>query len=101
MWAYRKAASRESRAFGRSGGDGRRSGATRALCRRGQLGAFATLAATAASLVLAAAASAFSAQGSVEQVYVTGLESGAQMSLLKSTGETVATQNANSLGGLL
>ena len=52
-------------------------------------------------LVLAASASAFSAHGSVEQVYVTGLEPGAQMSLLGSKGETVATQNADELGGLL
>jgi uncharacterized protein len=101
MLARCKAASRESRAFGRAGRDVRRPGAKRALRRRGQLGAVATLAATAASLVLAAAASAFSAQGSVEQVYVTGLASGAQMSLIKSTGETVATQNADPLGGLL
>ncbi|HTA05780.1 MAG TPA: CocE/NonD family hydrolase, partial [Solirubrobacteraceae bacterium] len=49
----------------------------------------------------AASASAFNAQGSVEQVYVTGLAPGAQMSLLKKKGETVATQNADALGGLL
>jgi hypothetical protein len=52
-------------------------------------------------LVAAASASAFSAQGSVEQVYVTGLAPGAQMSLLAKKGETVATQSADSLGGLL
>ena len=49
----------------------------------------------------AAAAPAFSAHGSVEQVYVTGLGAGEQMSLLNSAGQTVATQSADSLGGLL
>jgi predicted acyl esterase len=34
-------------------------------------------------------------------VYVTGLAPGAQMSLLGKKGETVSTQNADSLGGLL
>ncbi|MGO9487450.1 MAG: CocE/NonD family hydrolase [Solirubrobacteraceae bacterium] len=52
-------------------------------------------------LVTAAAASAFSAHGSVEQVYVTGLAPSAQMSLLRANGETVSTQSADSLGGLL
>ncbi|HME04549.1 MAG TPA: CocE/NonD family hydrolase [Solirubrobacteraceae bacterium] len=59
------------------------------------------LAATAVWLVAAATASAFSAQGSVEQLYVTGLAPSAQMSLLRSNGETVSTQTADSLGGLL
>ena len=59
----------------------------------------------------ASGASAFNAQGSVEQVYVTGVAANAQMSLLNSRGktvstknpqgETVSTQNADSLGGLL
>ena len=49
----------------------------------------------------AAAADAFSAHGSVEQVYVTGLAPGAQMTLLDRAGATVATQQADSLGGLL
>jgi uncharacterized protein len=49
----------------------------------------------------AASASAFSAHGSVEQVYATGLLPGAQMSLLNSRGATVYTQSADSLGGLL
>jgi uncharacterized protein len=57
--------------------------------------ALAFMAATAAS------ASAFTARGSVQQVYVTGLAPGAQMSLLNSAGTTIATQKANSLGGLL
>ena len=48
----------------------------------------------------AAGASAFTAQGSVEQVYATGLTPNAQASLLKK-GATVATQNADSLGGVL
>ncbi len=52
-------------------------------------------------LVAVATASAFSAHGSVEQVYVTGLAPGAQMSLLKSNGETVSTQTADALGGVL
>jgi len=52
-------------------------------------------------LVTAASASAFTAQGSAQQVYVTGLAPEAQMTLLNSSGETVYTQNADSLGGLL
>jgi hypothetical protein len=60
-----------------------------------------TLIVLVALLVTAATASAFSAHGSVEQVYVTGLAPSAEMSLLRSNGETVSTQNANSLGGLL
>jgi uncharacterized protein len=49
----------------------------------------------------AAAAPTFSARGSVEQVYVTGLAPSARMSLLNSAGKTVASRQANSLGGLL
>jgi predicted acyl esterase len=49
----------------------------------------------------AAAAEAFSAHGSVKQVYVTGLDPGAQMSLLGRKGRTVATKQANAQGGLL
>ena len=81
-------------------GDGR-SVAGSARRRRVRIGAISTLAALAVWLVAAASASAFSAQGSVEQVYVTGLAPNAQMSLLSSSGETVSTQNADSLGGLL
>ncbi len=80
---------------------GRRHGAAPALRRRVRLAAVAVLVASAAWLVASATASAFSAQGSVEQVYVTGLEPGAQVSLLRSGVETVATQNADSEGGLL
>ncbi len=43
----------------------------------------------------------FSAAGSAEQVYVTGLPPSAQMSLLTSAGQVLATQKADSLGGLL
>jgi predicted acyl esterase len=71
------------------------------LLRRMRFVAVGTLAATAVWLVATATASAFSANGSVEQVYVTGLAPGAQMSLLRSGGETVSTQNADSQGGLL
>jgi predicted acyl esterase len=59
--------------------------------------ALAALLLTAAS----ASASAFNAQGSVKQVYVTGLAPNAEASLLKSTGTTVSTQNADAQGGLL
>src|SRR5947199_10700909 len=48
-----------------------------------------------------AAAASFDAHGSVEQVYATGLPAGAQTSLLDSTGQVVATRNANDLGGTL
>ena len=48
-----------------------------------------------------AAEASFSAHGSVEQVYVTGLAPGAQMSLLNAAGQTVATQRADAQGGLL
>ncbi len=48
-----------------------------------------------------AAAPTFTAQGSAEQVYVTGLAPNAQMSLLTPSGGTLYTQNADSLGGLL
>jgi predicted acyl esterase len=69
--------------------------------RRALIGVVPVLAVLAVWLVAAASASAFSVQGSVEQVYVTGLAPGAQMSLLAKKGETVATQTADSLGGLL
>jgi predicted acyl esterase len=44
---------------------------------------------------------AFSARGSVEQVYVTGLHPRQRASLLHRSGRTVATKRANGLGGLL
>jgi uncharacterized protein len=68
---------------------------------RARVGALVTLATAVLWLVVAAGASAFSAHGSVEQVYVTGLAPSAQMSLLSSNGETVSTETADSLGGLL
>ena len=49
----------------------------------------------------AAADPAFSAHGSVGQVYVTGLAPSQQMTLLSGSGRTVATQPADSLGGLV
>src|SRR4051794_25676088 len=49
----------------------------------------------------AAADASFSARGSVEQVYATGLPPGAQASLLDPAGLVVATRNANDLGGML
>ena len=49
----------------------------------------------------AGAAPAFTARGSVDQVYVTGLAGGAAMSLIDARGRTVATRRADSLGGLL
>jgi uncharacterized protein len=69
--------------------------------RRRALGTIPALIALAVCLTTAASAFSFSANGSVEQVYVTGLAPNAQMSLLRSNGETVATQTADSLGGLL
>ncbi|MHB8594557.1 MAG: CocE/NonD family hydrolase, partial [Acidimicrobiales bacterium] len=43
----------------------------------------------------------FNAVGSAEQVYVTGLAPSARMSLIAPGGQTLYTQNADSLGGLL
>jgi hypothetical protein len=61
--------------------------------------AVATLALVGAQSALAAPS--FSANGSSEQVYVTGLASGQRMALVNSAGRTVATQRAGSLGGVL
>ncbi len=44
---------------------------------------------------------AFSAAGSAKQVYVTGLAPSAQASLITPAGQTLKTQRADSLGGLL
>ncbi len=85
---------------GRAGGIGRPVTAS-AVWRRAPIRIAPVLVALAVCLVTAATASAFDAQGSVEQVYVTGLAPGAQMSLLGKKGETVSTQTADSLGGLL
>lgn len=43
----------------------------------------------------------FSAHGSAEQVYVTGLAPHASMSLLDAAGKTVSAQRADGLGGLV
>src|ERR671922_2147113 len=65
------------------------------------------LAVGAASLAIAflsaagAAQASFSAHGSVEQVYVTHLAGGAQMSLLDPNGNTIRTKQADAEGGLL
>jgi uncharacterized protein len=61
------------------------------------------IAAAVASLALAsgAAAASFTAGGSVEQVYATGLPAGASVSLLDGSNAVVATNQANQLGGTL
>jgi predicted acyl esterase len=51
--------------------------------------------------VASAAEPPFSAHGSVEQVYATDLTPGEQVTLVDGTGTTVATRQANSLGGTL
>ena len=79
---------------------GRRAGAGSVLRRRARITVIATLVAM-TCLVAVTSASAFNAQGSARQVYVTGLTANAQASLLNSSGGTVYTQNADSLGGLL
>jgi predicted acyl esterase len=82
-------------------GAGHRLLAGAALRSRARIGVISTLVAFAVWLVATASASAFTAQGSAQQVYVTGLAPNAQVSLLSSKGATVYTQNADSLGGLL
>src|SRR5437588_13039986 len=82
-------------------GEGRRLVPGSALRRRARIGVISTLVAFAVWLVTAASASAFTAQGSAKQVYVTGLAPNAQMSLLNSSAGTVYTQSAPSLGRLL
>ncbi len=53
------------------------------------------------ALVFASSAQAFTARGSVEQVYATGLPGGAQTSLLNSGNQVLRTRAANSRGGIL
>src|SRR5207248_8650450 len=48
-----------------------------------------------------AAGPGFSAHGSAEQVYVTGLPTSARASLITPRGRTLSTQPADGLGGLL
>ncbi len=55
----------------------------------------------AATLLAASPAGAFTARGSVEQVYVTGLADGAGVSLADAAGRTVGETQAASLGGAL
>jgi uncharacterized protein len=50
---------------------------------------------------VAGADTTFSARGSVEQVYVTGVSPGAKMALLDGDGRVVARRQAGSLGGVL
>jgi uncharacterized protein len=49
----------------------------------------------------ARAADGFTAHGSARQVYVVGLPAGASATLVDGLGQTVSTQQANSLGGVL
>src|SRR5437588_2639865 len=85
----------------RHAGEDRRLVPGSALRGRARISVISTLLAFAVWLVTAASASAFSAHGSAEQVYVTGLAPSAEVSLLNHKGEVVDTQNADSLGGLL
>jgi predicted acyl esterase len=81
---------------------GKRSGARR---RAGRAGALALCGALVLSTLAGAGAQAsaagFSAAGSVGQVYATGIEPGAQTSLLGPDGAVLLTQSANALGGVL
>jgi hypothetical protein len=58
-------------------------------------------AAMAAFLVMASPAGAFTARGSAEQVYVTGVQKGAHVTLLDRHGRRVARQRAGALGGVV
>lgn len=49
----------------------------------------------------AEAAASFDANGSAKQVYVTGLEPGAEATLVRPDGKEMRTRQANDLGGLL
>jgi predicted acyl esterase len=84
-----------------SKGDGGPSVAASPPRGRPRFSALCAVVASSLLLVCAASASAFNAQGSVEQVYATGVTPNAQVSLLNKSGGTVATQNADSLGGVL
>jgi predicted acyl esterase len=105
LWDGRAVLTDESAGVGRRGLSGGRGDSRLPIAaarrRRGRIGTVAMLMAAIVWLAAAATASAFGAHGSVEQVYVTGLAPSAQMSLLRSNGETVSTQTADSLGGLL
>jgi predicted acyl esterase len=76
----------------------------RGLDLRARLRLIVGLVAAVTALSLApgvASAASFTAVGSAEQVYVTGLAPNASMSLLSPRGKKLATQSADSLGGLL
>src|SRR4051812_14960459 len=62
-----------------------------------------TVAAAALAFVVltSTAEASFSATGSVEQVYVTGLTPGAKAMLFDRAGKALASRRANTLGGLL
>src|SRR4051812_42077942 len=68
---------------------------------RGWILAAALTAAFALSSTTALATPSFSAHGSVEQVYVTGLKPDTSVALVSSAGKTVQTRKATSLGGAL
>ncbi len=77
--------------------------------RRAALAALGVMIALGVSVVVpptslaapASAAPAFAAAGSAEQIYVTGLTPFARVSLLSPSSDTLSTQTADSLGGLL
>src|ERR1700729_372765 len=79
----------------------RRGSRTRAITMAAALVVALVTAAGASAAGARAATTTFSAHGSAEQVYVTGLAPSARMSLLKPDGTTLYTQQADSLGGLL
>src|SRR4051812_20976059 len=61
----------------------------------------AVIAAFAFAFVFVAGAAAFDAHGSAEQVYATGADPGATLTLLDPRGATVATEQATAEGGVL
>src|SRR4051812_31600442 len=76
-------------------GAGRRVVGTAALQRGGRAAVIVALFALAAWFVPAASAASFTAHGSAEQVYATGLPANAEASLVKKSGSNVATKNAD------
>jgi predicted acyl esterase len=64
-------------------------------------GALALLAMTGRAGAASESATSFEAHGSVAQVYATGLSPGARMTLFDRRGRKLATQPADSLGGVL
>src|SRR4051812_4789272 len=71
------------------------------MSKRAPVLAAAVAAVLAITTGTAVAAPSFSAHGSVEQVYVTGLEPGQDTLLIDGAGKTVAQRQAGALGGLL